>query len=631
MNDVFTLRSAPPGFAHRFEAVAERSLLLEPAIERSSIRTYPRFDYRWVRTDGPPAHQRRGRGETGWSTFLTNTDLGHGPDARVGPLMPSPDEASFAVAVDPVGDERFELLIGTFSDPGTVRCLAKDLYPAFVWGNDGSIWALRYDEAGRSDRLVNIDGLDGHDVTRFTDADDAHWLHLPDVPLFAGRPAIEVSDGERGWFLVPSGPDRWERPFGDFVPDQGYLAQLESTGRQVPVVLRVSDDDVVEANYLADGRAVPCAVPPCRRVLDVQTVDREVRVLAAVEEGQPPVILTLRDLDEGFVLRHELEEPGAYALVENRSGDVSLLFSSPRSPIQQVYPSPRGDVRSSVDDFVETDSFEGCSTLAVEERRATAVDGVEIPISCMLPPDCKGVLIEVYGTYGDVLPLVFDPIRALLADRGIGTAIARVRGGGFGGVEWHEAARRTSKNVSSLDLVACARHLRASGIGWIGVQGASAGSAVAAVAMNLAPGAFDAVILEDPVVDLLGAVSDTASPFVETTRSEWGSPDVEEERAALRSIDPIENLPEDPSALPPLLAIRGQHDVRVAGRGLEEFERRLNRDGPRIIVATGRWGHGGPSPQLASARRALKAAFVDWSRERSGQPGGDRTGRKRQV
>ncbi len=106
-------------------------------------------------------------------------------------------------------------------------------------------------------------------------------------------------------------------------------------------------------------------------------------------------------------------------------------------------------------------------TLYASERvRATAPDGVEVPVSIvyrrdMREPGKNPLYVYGYGSYGYSLPLGFSSNRLSLLDRGVVMAYAHIRGGGDLGEPWHDAGKMLVKRNTFTDFIACVEHLTA--------------------------------------------------------------------------------------------------------------------------------------------------------------------------
>jgi len=105
---------------------------------------------------------------------------------------------------------------------------------------------------------------------------------------------------------------------------------------------------------------------------------------------------------------------------------------------------------------------------ASERVRATAPDGVQVPVSIVYRKDKRQpgknpLYVYAYGSYGYSLPLGFNSNRLSLLDRGIVLAYAHIRGGGDMGEPWHDAGKMLVKRNTFTDFIAVTEHLTAIG------------------------------------------------------------------------------------------------------------------------------------------------------------------------
>lgn len=190
------------------------------------------------------------------------------------------------------------------------------------------------------------------------------------------------------------------------------------------------------------------------------------------------------------------------------------------------------------------------SRIEVRRIEIAARDGARVPVTLVVPAGAKPdgtspLLVEAYGAYGVSNDAGFSlPVLSLLM-RGVGYAIAHVRGGGELGRAWHEAGRLAEKHHTFEDLVDVADGLVARG--WakrdaIGAIGESAGGLTVAGAVNLRPDLFSAVVLRAPFVDVLATMRDPSAPLTVGEREEWGDPAKPTELGWMAAYSPYENL-----------------------------------------------------------------------------------------
>ena len=201
---------------------------------------------------------------------------------------------------------------------------------------------------------------------------------------------------------------------------------------------------------------------------------------------------------------------------------------------------------------------------------ATASDGTRVPISLVVPAGAPRdgstpFLLYGYGSYEDSIDPYFRIARLSLLDRGVGFAIAHVRGGGEMGRRWYDEGKLLKKKNTFTDFIACAEHLVADG--WTSTdrlvaEGASAGGLLMGAVANLAPDLFAGISAGVPFVDPLTSMLDPSLPLTVVEWEEWGNPlEDPEVYAYMKSYSPYENVA--PRRYPPMLVETSLHDTRV--------------------------------------------------------------------
>jgi oligopeptidase B len=272
--------------------------------------------------------------------------------------------------------------------------------------------------------------------------------------------------------------------------------------------------------------------------------DEEVRTIGAggnPEFGQPRVRF-------GYVT---MAEPAAVYDFDVATREMTLLK---RTPVQ---PGPDGTPFDS-------------SRYAQSREWAVADDGTEVPISIVVPADAPRdgsmpMVLYGYGSYEDSMDPSFSIGRLSLLDRGIGYAVAHVRGGGEMGRHWYDDGKMLHKKNTFTDFVTCARHLAKQG--WtsadrLAAEGGSAGGLLMGVVANTAPDAFAAVLATVPFVDALTTILDPSLPLTVIEWDEWGNPlEDSEVYDYMKSYSPYENVVDQ--HYPAILAETSLHDTRV--------------------------------------------------------------------
>lgn len=258
----------------------------------------------------------------------------------------------------------------------------------------------------------------------------------------------------------------------------------------------------------------------------------------------------------------------------------------------------------------------------VERTFATASDGTKLPVWLLLRADhardgVGAILLDGYGAYGIANDPWFDSHVFSLVDRGVGYAIAQIRGGGEFGRPWYEAGKLERKPTTFADYIACAEHLVAEG--WcakdrLAGTGASAGGLLAGAVLNERPDLFAAFVANVPFVDVLNTMLDASLPLTTGEYEEWGDPSSSRlvfDR--IRAYSPYDNV--GSSAYPPILALAGWNDNRVpyweAAKWIAKLRVFNTGATPPLLHTAFETGHGGASGRYRELDEiALRYAFV---------------------
>lgn len=253
---------------------------------------------------------------------------------------------------------------------------------------------------------------------------------------------------------------------------------------------------------------------------------------------------------------------------------------------------------------------------------ATASDGTQIPISIVIPAGAPRdgstpFLIYGYGSYEHSIDPYFTISRLSLLDRGMGFAIAHVRGGGEMGRQWYDDGKMLSKRNTFTDFVACAEHLIS--VGWTAAdrlvaEGGSAGGLLMGAVANLAPDSFAGIVADVPFVDALTTILDPSLPLTVIEWEEWGNPlEDPEVYAYMKSYSPYENIAA--RAYPPILAETSLHDTRVyyvePAKWIAKLRAMATNPEDFLLKTEMSAGHGGVSGRYNAWRdRAFSYAWI---------------------
>ena len=261
-------------------------------------------------------------------------------------------------------------------------------------------------------------------------------------------------------------------------------------------------------------------------------------------------------------------------------------------------------------------------TLYASERvRATAPDGVRIPVSIVYRKDKREpgrnpLYVYGYGSYGYSLPLSFSSNRLSLLDRGMVLAYAHIRGGGDLGEPWHDAGKMLVKRNTFTDFIAAVEHLTAAGYGdpaRVAIEGGSAGGLLMGAVVNMRPELFRAVVSHVPFVDVMNTMLDASLPLTVPEYEEWGDPNKREYFLYMLSYSPYENLRK--MDYPATLVKTSLHDSQVMYWEPAKYVAKLRTlktdDNPLLLVTNMQAGHGGASGRYDYLKEiALDYAFL---------------------
>ncbi len=370
--------------------------------------------------------------------------------------------------------------------------------------------------------------------------------------------------------------------------------------------------------------AVPEVLTAHRPEVKIEAVDAFRRHLVVAERADGLERLRVMALAGGT---HLIEQPEpVYTLTAglNAEWDTTTLrfgYTSLVTPVSSI----DYDMDSHHREVVKSQPVLGGyrSEDYVSERIwAQAVDGSRVPISLVRRRDEEGggpvpFVLYGYGSYEITIDPTFSATRLNLLERGMGFAIAHVRGGGEMGRRWYEEGRLEHKPNTFTDFVACAEHLVSAGYtsaDRLVIRGGSAGGLLMGAVTNLRPDLFCAVVAEVPFVDVVTTMSDDSLPLTVTEWEEWGNPVADAEAyRVMRSYSPYDNV--TPAAYPALYVSAGLNDPRVGfwepAKWVAKLRDRRSNDLPLVLKTEMGAGHQGPSGRYHAWRdEARVQAFV---------------------
>jgi len=191
-------------------------------------------------------------------------------------------------------------------------------------------------------------------------------------------------------------------------------------------------------------------------------------------------------------------------------------------------------------------------------------DGTQIPMFLVgrreaLESGAHPAIMTSYGGYGIPATPQFSVFVAFLIERGCLFALPNIRGGSEFGAEWHQAARRHTRQVAFDDFIAAAEWLIGSGRadpGKLAIFGGSNSGLLVGAAMTQRPDLFRAVVCMVPMLDMLRYhLFDNAHVW----KDEFGTAENPKDFRALLSYSPYHNV-RDNTEYPATMIISGDRD-----------------------------------------------------------------------
>jgi prolyl oligopeptidase len=225
------------------------------------------------------------------------------------------------------------------------------------------------------------------------------------------------------------------------------------------------------------------------------------------------------------------------------------------------------------------------SKYVVEQLEATSKDGTKVPYFVVRGKDIRydgsnPTLLTAYGGFQvSETPRYNGATGKLWLDHGGVYVLANIRGGGEFGPAWHDAGLKTQRQRIYDDFAAVGADLVARKITsprHLGIQGGSNGGLLMGVEFNQHPEMWNAVVIQVPLLDMLGFEHIAAGA---SWVGEYGSASVPEERKFLASISPYNNLDAGKNYPEPLIFTTTKDDrvgpvhARKFAARMEEFHK----------------------------------------------------------
>jgi oligopeptidase B len=573
----------------------------------------------------------------GEQVLLDLNELAEGHDFfSLGASTVSPDGRLLAFSVDTVGDERFLLRVKDLETGELLPEQIRDTGYGATWSRQGShLFYTTVDEAWRPHKVWRHQlGTDpAGDVVVFHEPDERFWVSVgrtrSDRFLVIGVGSKTTSeyrvldaDDPTGEFRVLA-PRRQGVEYGidhAVLAGEDCFLVLHNDGAQNFTLARTPVDATSHEQwvpFLDDD--------PDVRLEDVEAFAGHL-VLHERRDGLTALrIVTLGpdgpEDDFHVEFEHAVYTVGGGSNPEFEQPTVRLGYTTMATPPAVYdYHVPTRELRL----LKQTPVLGDFDPDRYEQHRewATAEDGTRVPISIVCPKDAPRdgtmpMLLYGYGSYESSTDPFFTISRLSLLDRGVGFAIAHVRGGGEMGRRWYDEGKLLAKKNTFTDFVTCARHL--ADTGWTSpdrlvAEGGSAGGLLMGAVANLAPDAFRAIVAAVAFVDPLTTILDPSLPLTVIEWEEWGNP-VEDPEVYhyMKSYSPYENV--EHKRYPAILAETSLHDTRVLYVEPAKWIARLRATAAQpqdfLLKTEMSAGHGGVSGRYNAWRdRAFSYAWV---------------------
>ncbi|QKS00745.1 S9 family peptidase [Sphingomonas sp. CL5.1] len=395
-----------------------------------------------------------------------------------------------------------------------------------------------------------------------------------------GRVIFETSDP---WGDVPAGAIAW-------VP----LAELE-TGKLTPRVLFAPDArQSVQGVATTKDRVLVTYIDNVRGRLASFAADGDGwrrTALPVPENMSVGIVSTTERSDNAFIAINGFATPTMLATVD---------AASPAAPVTVRTLPARFDATG----------------VKVEQFEAVSSDGTKVPYFVVLPKGARldGTMPTLMTAYGGFelarLPTYLGATGKIWTERGGAYVLANIRGGGEFGPKWHDAGRKTKRQVIYDDFAAVARDLfarRITSAKKLGIYGGSNGGLLMGVELTQHPELWQAVTIQVPLLDMMRYEKIAAGA---SWVDEYGSVSVPEERAFLAKISPYRNLKRGVAYPEPYIWTTTKDD-RVGPQHARKFAARMKEYGlPYLFYEDTAGGHSGDADIAQGARlQALQMVY----------------------
>ncbi len=190
------------------------------------------------------------------------------------------------------------------------------------------------------------------------------------------------------------------------------------------------------------------------------------------------------------------------------------------------------------DELVRTAEIEAVPVDIVEEFADSSGAKVHYFMVSTEKQSCKGVLAYGYGGFNIPVVPMYYPSFAYLLSRGIGVAVANLRGGNEYGEDWHRDGMLLKKQNVFNDFQSVIKKVRKGGSKVVAF-GVSNGGLLVGATLTQAPEILDGAVIGNPVLDMMRFHKMSVGRF---WVPEFGDPDNPGEAEYLFGYSPYHNI-----------------------------------------------------------------------------------------
>lgn len=471
-------------------------------------------------------------------------------------LGTSPDQHYWMIAVDWLGNERYQLFIKDLITGCFIHESIKDAAAEIAWLDNNSFIFLFLDDRNRpyQARQYEVNTLVQEHPTLFEEQDQRFFLSIERSA--SGRyiflTIVQLQECTEVHILSTNVSELFFTCFAKRRKGNRY-----SLTHHDDYFYIVSNQDGINKslcrigvnNFQTDTRE---CIYPCQSSIELFRLQAFKNYLVLYQRCKQ--VTQIRVIDPVTLNDHYIELPDKNYVIsyaDNFEYDTDILtfyYSSLTIP-DTLYSYNMQTRKLCTIEQIPVENY-NADDYQSEYVHVQTADGEIVPISLVYKKSLKcmegnPLLLYGYGAYGYSLPAEFTSLRVSLLDRGFIYAIAHVRGGGELGPDWHLQGKQSNKRNSFSDFIACADYLKKykyTTTSKMAVMGESAGGLLVTAAVNQQIDLCKVLVAINPFVDVFNTLSDPELPGTTEEWIEWGNPANEDSKEYILSYSPYENI-----------------------------------------------------------------------------------------